>query len=60
MDAQPETAHEARALVAVLDEEFKCDTANIRQAIARKRRIAALPKSAFWLRYFVRQSTGFL
>ena len=51
---------EARALVAVLDEEFECDTANIRQAIARKRRIAALPKSAFWLRDLVRQSTGFL
>ena len=49
---------EAKALVAVLDEEFECDTANIRQAIARKRRIAALPKSAFWLRDLVHRSTG--
>jgi hypothetical protein len=49
---------EARVLAVSLEKAFASDTLDIRQAIARKRRIATLPRSAFWLRDLVQRSTG--
>jgi glycosyltransferase involved in cell wall biosynthesis len=41
---------QARALASVLEEAFASATPDVRRAIARHRRLAALPRPALWLR----------